>query len=138
MRLLLGIGTRFRGDDVAGLRVAEAAGGVAMEAPDAARLLDAWEGVTELVVVDAVRSDAAAGTIHRLDASERPLPAEMFTSDSHNFGLAQAIALGRAMGRLPGRVLVYGIEGKRFGLGDTVSPEVETAIAVLAGELGTP
>ena len=132
MKLLLGIGTRFRGDDAAGLLVAERAGGAGMESPDAARLLSAWDGVTDLVVIDAVQSGAPPGTIHCFEAARAPLPADLFASGSHAFGLAQAIELGRALERLPERVTVYGIEGKQFGFGETISPEVEAAISELS------
>lgn len=135
-RVLIGIGNSFRGDDAAGIRVAEATGGIAMESPDAAEILAAWEGAEDLVVVDAVQSGAAAGHIHRIDASHRPLPADLFTSNSHHFGLAQAIELGRALGRLPASVTVYGIEGESFEYGEEVSEAVRVAIDVLAKELG--
>lgn len=135
-RVLIGIGNSFRGDDAAGIRVAEATGGIAMESPDAAEIMAAWEGATELVVVDAVQSGAAAGHIHRIDASHRPLPADLFTSNSHHFGLAQAIELGRALGRLPASVMVYGIEGQSFEYGEEISDEVRVAIDVLTKEVG--
>lgn len=137
MKVLIGIGNSMRGDDAAGIRVAEATGGIAMESPDAAKLLSAWEGATELVVVDAVESGAQPGFIHRLDATHKPLPADLFASDSHHFGLAQAIELGRALGRLPLSVKVYGIEGRSFGFQQTMSQQVQSAVAALASELGT-
>lgn len=136
MKVLIGIGNSFRGDDAAGLKVAEAVGGIALESPDAAEILAAWEGATELVVVDAVLSGAAPGFVHRLDASHRPLPSDLFSSDSHHFGLAQAIELGRALGRLPASVKVYGIEGRDFHYEQGISQEVSVAIGVLTKELG--
>jgi len=135
-RVLIGIGNSMRGDDAAGILVAEAVGGIAMESPDAAEILAAWEGAEDLVVVDAVQSGSAPGHIHRIDASHRPLPADLFTSNSHHFGLAQAIELGRALGRLPASVMVYGIEGRSFEYGEAVSDEVRVAIDVLTKEVG--
>ena len=134
MKMLIGIGNSFRGDDAAGIRVAEAAGGIALESPDAAELLSSWDGAEDLTVVDAVCSGQAPGTIHRLDATDRPLPADLFTSDSHHFGLAQAIELARALHRLPKRIQVYGIEAQNLGYQQAVSPEVQAAIDVLAKE----
>ncbi|MBL8176024.1 MAG: hypothetical protein JNK48_15205, partial [Bryobacterales bacterium] len=75
-------------------------------------------------------------TIYRIDASHQPLPADLFASNSHHFGLPQAIELGRALGRLPARVWVYGIEGAGFGYGQPVSEPVQMAISVLTKELG--
>lgn len=136
MRVLIGIGNSMRGDDAAGILVAEAAGGIAMESPDATEILAAWEGAEDLVVVDAVQSGSTPGHIHRIDASHRPLPADLFTSNSHHFGLAQAIELGRALGRLPASVMVYGIEGRSYEYGEAVSDEVRVAIDVLTKEVG--
>lgn len=134
MKMLIGIGNSFRGDDAAGIRVAEAAGGIALESPDAAELLSSWDGAEDLTVVDAVCSGQTPGTIHRLDATDRPLPADLFASDSHHFGLAQAIELARALHRLPKRIQVYGIEARNFEYEQAVSPEVQAAIDVLAKE----
>jgi hydrogenase maturation protease len=43
-------------------------------------------------------------------------------------GLADAIELARALGRLPPRVTVYGIEGERFDTGAPLSDSVAGAI----------
>ena len=59
-------------------------------------LIDAWEGADAVWVVDAVSSGAKAGTLHRLDAGERELPAELFRASTHHFGLAEAVELARA------------------------------------------
>ena len=59
-----------------------------------------------------------AGTIHRLDASERELPAELFRASTHHVGLAEAVELARALGRLPARTVIYGIEGESFEIGE--------------------
>ena len=49
--------------------------------------------------------------------------------------MAEAIALGRALGRLPRQLLLFGIEGGRFDAGASLSPEVERATETLAHEL---
>jgi hydrogenase maturation protease len=77
--------------------------------------------------VDAVSSGAPAGTIHRLDASERELPAEMFRASTHHVGLAEAVELARALGRLPARTVIYGIEGASFEVGKELTLAVATA-----------
>ena len=46
--------------------------------------------------------------------------------------LAEAIELARVLGRLPPKVMVYGIEGKDFSAGVVLSPEVEGRVAELA------
>jgi hydrogenase maturation protease len=90
-------------------------------------LIDAWDGADAVWLVDAVSSGAEAGTVHRLDATAQELPAELFRTSTHHLGLAEAVELARSVGRLPRRLIVYGIEGSSFGAGDVLTPEVERA-----------
>jgi hydrogenase maturation protease len=134
---VIGLGNAARGDDAAGLLVARAVGGIELEG-DPSALIDLLDGAAEAVVIDAVRSGAAAGTVQRLDVSEHPLPTALRSSSStHLVGLADAIELARALGRLPPRVIVYGIEGERFDTGAPVSAAVAAAVDELVRALGT-
>ncbi len=91
-------------------------------------VVEALEGLDEVVLVDAVSSGAPAGTVHVFDASLEPLPVSVFgAASTHTLGLAEAVELARTLGRLPRRVLVYGIEGAGFDFGEGLSPEVEAA-----------
>jgi len=47
-------------------------------------------------------------------------------------GLAEAIGLARAMGRLPRRLTLYGIEARRFDFGAPPSPAVLRGVAEAA------
>jgi hydrogenase maturation protease len=49
-------------------------------------------------------------------------------TSSHGLGVGQAIDLGGALHRLPGRLVVVGIEGTDFGPGPGLSPEVAAAV----------
>ncbi|KAA0272463.1 MAG: hydrogenase maturation protease, partial [Acidobacteria bacterium] len=120
-RLLIGLGNELRGDDVAGLLVARAARGrehggieIVEAGGEPVDLLAAWEGAGAAVVADAVASGAEPGAVHRLDAAARPLPAAFAAPSTHALGLAEAVELGRALGRLPPRLTVFGIEGTAF------------------------
>ncbi|MDP3063769.1 MAG: hydrogenase maturation protease [Chloroflexota bacterium] len=133
--LLVGVGNDYRGDDAAGLAVARRLkamrlpGVAVVEATgDGASLLDVWQGHEHVVIVDAVSSGAVPGTVHRFDAHAKPIPMELFRSSTHAFGLADAIELARAMGQLPQRLVVYGIEGRRFEVGAGLSEEVERVV----------
>jgi hydrogenase maturation protease len=95
-------------------------------------LIDSWEGAEAVWLVDAVSSGAEPGTVHRHDASARELPARLFDTSTHHFGLAEAVELARALGRLPRTAIVFGIEGASFETGETLSPEVEAAAARVA------
>jgi hydrogenase maturation protease len=139
--LVIGVGNRLRGDDGAsdevvrrlrqrgpqtGIEVSERL----CEPND---LLEAWQGRDAVVLVDTMRSGEAPGTIRRFDVSSEPLPARLHGSVStHGLGLHEAIELGRALHRLPRRVIVFAVEGRHFEPGTTRSGEVEAAAAPLA------
>jgi hydrogenase maturation protease len=132
-RLFLGIGNPMRGDDAAGLLAARALrerGGDGIEVRELegepVDLIEAWEGAGLVVVADAVTSGGEPGEVRRIDAGAGPLPAALAGPSTHLLGLSEAIELGRALGRLPDRLVVYGIEGKRFEAG------AERSAAVLA------
>ena len=95
-------------------------------------LIDAWDGADAVWLVDAVSSGAEVGTVHRLDASESELPTELFRASTHHVGLAEAVELARALGRLPAQTVVYGIEGASFRVGEELTPAVAAAIEPVA------
>jgi hydrogenase maturation protease len=137
---VIGLGNELRGDDAAGLvaarevRQCPRAAGIRVNEleGEAARLLDYWEGCAGAVILDAMRSGAAAGTIRRFDVTCVPLPGEVRGSSStHAVGMREALELGRALDRLPPRVVVYGIEGLRFDVGEGLSEPVLTRLPEL-------
>ncbi|MDF5755229.1 hydrogenase maturation protease [Spongiactinospora sp. TRM90649] len=129
--VLIGVGNEYRGDDGAGLAVARLLGGV-QNGGDPAELIEVWTGIELAIVVDAARSGAAPGTVLRHTGLEG-LPAT--TASTHSLSLRDAADLGRALGRLPGRLVLYTIEGADFGFGSTLSPAVATAVVTLATAL---
>jgi hydrogenase maturation protease len=130
------LGSRYRGDDAVGPLVADrlrAAGAAVLDCDDEpTRLIDAWAGLELVVIVDAVRSGAAPGTVHRVDAGEGPLPRELRLASTHAFSIADTLELGRELGRMPRRVVVVGVEGAAFALGDPVTPAVAAALPGVA------
>jgi hydrogenase maturation protease len=133
--IVIGLGNAFRGDDGAGLAVARALGDdprVIVHEGEPIDLLDRWEDAGEVIVVDAARSGAAPGTVHRLDGLAEPVAAQ---GSTHAFGLAETLALARTLGRAPERVTVYGIEGERFAAGEELSPAVARAVEEVCSEL---
>jgi hydrogenase maturation protease len=133
------VGNAFRGDDAAGLEVAKLLRGTLAEGADVLEregeptaLMDAWDGARAVWLVDAVSSGAPSGTVHRVDAGEHELPAGLFHASTHAFGLAEAVELARALGRLPPHAVVFGIEGSRFEAGEALTPEVAAAVPGVA------
>ena len=139
--LVIGVGNRLRGDDGASwgvLRRLRERGmqigiDVSEQLCEPNDLLEAWQDRDAVVLVDTMRSGEPPGTIRRFDVSGEPLPARLRGSVStHGFGLHQAIELGRALHRLPGRVIVFAVEGRHFEAGATPSGEIEAVVAPLA------
>lgn len=136
---MIGIGNAWRNDDGAGLAVARLLDAMLLDGVEVLEregeptsLIDAWEGAAAVWLVDAVSSGAQAGSVHRHDASAEALPARLYDTSTHHFGLAEAVELARALGRLPEHVVVFGIEGASFDTGETLSPEVQAAAARVA------
>lgn len=134
-QVVVGVGNTFRRDDGVGLAVADrlrerVPAGVEVVGCELepSRLLDAWEGAEAAVVVDAVRSGAAPGTLHRIDADDGPVPESLFRSSTHAFGIGDAVELARALGKLPGRVVLFGVEGAEFEAGEGLTGPVEAAV----------
>lgn len=132
--LIIGLGNEYRRDDAVGLIVArrlkEAAPEqvrVLEESGEGAALMESWKDAEAVILIDAVRSGAKPGILHRLDAHTWPVPTRFFHYSTHAFSVAEAIELARALGQLPPRLVVYGIEGKTFEPGLGLSPEVEKA-----------
>jgi hydrogenase maturation protease len=122
------LGSPFRGDDGVGPAAAErlrAAGARVLDCADEpTRLLDLWAGLDTVVVVDAIRAGTTPGTLHRVDAGDDPLPRDLRLASTHAMGIADALELGRALGQAPRRVVVLGLEGTSFGIGEVMTPAV--------------
>jgi hydrogenase maturation protease len=138
---LIGVGNRFRSDDAAGLevvrrlRLAHPPGVRLIEQEgEPASLIESWSSVDEALVIDAVNSGSAPGTLHRFDVTDAPLPAQVFPS-THAMGLPEAVELARELDRLPGRLIVYGIEGQTWEAGEGLSEPVQKTVAKLVMDL---
>lgn len=137
--LIIGVGNPYRGDDAAGLEVLRllrtmgiGASNLLEHSGEGVSLMEAWKGRGTVILIDAVSSGSPPGAIHRLDAFTNPLPAQLFQSSTHDFSLPQAIEMSRALDELPGRLLIFGIEGCNFQAGAELSPEVSAALPMLA------
>lgn len=134
--LVIGVGNEHRGDDAAGIElVRQLTSSRVKEVTDCSSLLDIWEGESSVIVVDAMRSGQPCGSISRFDGRSQAFPTKAFPS-SHSFGIAEAVELGRILGRLPDELIVYGIEAANIKPGDEMSPEVSMAIAEVLEMIG--
>jgi hydrogenase maturation protease len=139
---LIGIGNRFRRDDAAGLevvrrlRLAHPPGVILIEQEgEPGSLIESWSSADEALVIDGVSSGSTPGKVHRFDVTDAPLPAEVFNPSTHAMGLPEAVELARELDRLPGRLVVYGIEGENFEAGEGLSEAVQKTVEKLVLDL---
>ena len=138
--LVIGVGNASRGDDAAGLEVARRIADVGprpgikvlSHGGDGVALLDLWDGADAVVIIDSMRSGAAPGTIHRIDASSTPVAVPLGEASTHALGVAEAIELARALDTLPPTVVVYGVEGANYEIGSSPGESVASAIDLAA------
>lgn len=147
--VVIGVGNPLRGDDGVGLAVAEelAALGdsdrhehlrgdiieVVESDGEPTRLLELWRDRRLAIVVDAVVTGTTTpGTLHVIDATTETLPRPPGGQSSHHAGLADAVTLGRTLGRMPDALTVAGVEPDDMTLGRTLSPPVLAAVSPLA------
>jgi hydrogenase maturation protease len=136
--LVIGVGNRFGSDDGFGPAVVDRFREIAPEIPavetdgEATRLVETWDNADLVILVDAVRSGAPAGTEHRVvldaGASAEDLGRTMIPTSSHAAGVADAWALGTVLDRTPTRLVVLGVEGARFCAGHQMSHEMARAV----------
>jgi hydrogenase maturation protease len=143
--VVIGVGNRWRRDDAAGFEVVDALQDriddtVALVQSDGepTRLLDAFALAPTVVMVDAVVTGAAPGTIHRF--SDEELPNQMgIGQSSHLVQLVETIELGKLLGKLPNGLVLIGIEATDFangeGMTDPVTKGVAKAVEAVLAEL---
>lgn len=142
---LIGIGQSLRGDDAAGLAAVRlwqekyqssaALPNLQVELAElpGVGLLNLLEGSRLAILVDAVHSDAKAGTIHLLqDDQLESLPPG--TVSAHGWGVAETLSLGKQLmaSMMPQELILIGIEAGQLSLGESLSPEVERALPEVA------
>lgn len=141
--VVIGLGNEFRRDDgagpaVLGLLRTRPLRDVELLASDGepAGLLTAWTGAELAIVVDAMTgSPPSPGRLHRIGgriAGPAPGVAVRQAASSHGLGLREAIELGEVLGRLPGRLILHGVEAADLALGTGLSAPVAASLDGLA------
>lgn len=136
--LVIGVGQPWRGDDAAGLdalALLEAADGLDADLRphhgEGLGLIALWEARELVIVLDAAQSGAPPGTLHRMEAGTEALDARCMRTSSHVFGVHDAVQTARALGRMPGRLVLLAVEGAQWTLGEPLSPPVKAALPAL-------
>ncbi len=143
---VIGIGTEMRGDD--GLGPAAAALlheqlrtgdnpdiDVVILDGEPTRLIEEWRDREMVVVIDAVKNGGDGGEIHRVEIGDIAGIDRAPAASSHHGGLADAVALGKVLDRLPRRLVVYGVEPVEMATGSGLSPEVRRALPRVVDEV---
>jgi hydrogenase maturation protease len=88
-------------------------------------ILEVVEGFGKVIIVDAVRSGAAPGSIRRWRLGELLDATAPSMFSLHEMNLLTALKIGRATGKLPDEVVIIGVEPKVLSLGLELSPELK-------------
>ena len=140
--IVVGLGNDFRSDDGAGLAVLRLLGsrnisGVHLVElrDDLTRLLDHFQDVTCAYIIDAVQSGSPPGTIHRIEATGEHFSQENLPRSTHGLSLSHLLELARLQGEIPKKLVIYGVEGERFGYGNTMTRAVHEAVAAVVDSI---
>lgn len=136
--LVIGLGNPIVSDDSVGLRVAERLKALLNDRDDVDVVEDHWGGLRLMermigydraIVIDAICTGVAPGTIHFLAPDTIPTQK---SASAHDVNLSTALAFGRQTGvHLPDdeRIQLVGIEAEDvINFGDRCTPAVEAAI----------
>lgn len=132
---IIGIGNPFRSDDALGWNVldqytAPPSVQTSRHSGEGTGLMALWEESKSpnVILIDAMEIGVPAGTVKRWDAIKVKLVAKGIRCSSHAFGVIEAIALARQLGKIPKRLTLIAVEGKNFTMGTEFTREVRNAI----------
>jgi hydrogenase maturation protease len=137
--LVLGLGNPLLSDDSVGLRIAaelraRLAGRPEVEVGEdywgGLRLMERLVGYDRAIIIDAIRTGAPPGVIHRLTPDDMPTQR---SASAHDVNLPTALELGRRAGvHLPenSQILLVAVEVEDIlTFGENCTPAVQAAVA---------
>ncbi len=134
--VVIGLGNPLMGDDGLGLAALD----LLRHAPVGADLVDGgtWgmnllpvlESADRVLLVDAIRTGAPAGTIHELSREEMPAML-VHKLSPHQIDLREVLALGMLRGTLPAELVAIGVEPEVVEMRTELSPVVAAALPAL-------
>lgn len=139
---IIGVGNPLMGDDGVGIAIVERLRGLTL--PDEVEVVDGgtggltllhlMEGAAVVLLVDAAEMGEPPGTVRRLGLEEIRPDGEAAIS-LHQAGLAEVFALGRELGMLPPRLVVFGVQPSSVEQRIGLSPPVETALPAVVAQV---
>jgi hydrogenase maturation protease len=94
-------------------------------------LLNLLQGCAGVFIVDAIKTKATPGTIHRFQDHQIE-SLYVNTLSSHSIGVVEALALGRELKLLPDSVIIYGVEINNIDYSFESSTIIKDAILSLS------
>lgn len=134
--LVLGIGNLVMSDDGAGVRAVQELQR-SYSFPDNVSVVDGGtlgldllpmlEGVTHLILVDAVETGEKPGTLIRLTGEQLPIALETKLSP-HQMGLKDLLAVSGLMGHVPREMVLVGVQPGSIEMGAELTVEVNSKL----------
>ena len=140
--LVLALGNPLRGDDGAGAAIIENL--ETIDLPENIVLMDGgtpgletvllMQGYDRVIVIDAAEMQLPPGTWRQFTPDMVRLQSrDMYLRGTlHYAGLAEALALGEAMGLLPSEIIIFGIQPQEVGWEIGLTPPVQAAIPAVS------
>lgn len=139
---VIGLGNRYRRDDGVGAVAADELNRLALpgvrvvtDVVDPMSLLEAWSGAGLAVVIDGAIVPASpasgGGRVRRCGLTDVANGGDGVSS--HGFDLARTHALGEALGRVPGELVLLTVDVADTGHGPGLTPRVERAVPEVVG-----
>jgi hydrogenase maturation protease len=131
--IIIGLGNPILSDDSVGIHAARRLRDVLENRKDievrevyagGLRLLDVLSGYTRAIIIDAMQTGAAPGTVRRFSLAD--LPRTRNLASSHDADLPTALGAGKALGMsLPEEIIIFGIEAAEVeNFGEELTPAV--------------
>jgi len=98
-------------------------------------LLGRLTGRRALIIVDAVKTGAPPGTVHRMTLAELRNVTPGRASSAHEGNAGELLAVAQLLDELPARLFVVGVEPKRIPTGLGLSAPVRRALSEASREV---
>src|SRR5271157_3360234 len=143
--LVLGLGNTLLSDDGVGPALLDQLSGSAQRwegqvefmdgGTQGLALLGRLSGRKALIIVDAVKTGAPPGTVHRLTLAELRNVNPGQASSAHEGNAGELLAAAQLLDELPDRLFVVGVEPKRIATGLGLSAPVQRALSEASKEV---
>jgi hydrogenase maturation protease len=91
-------------------------------------LVEQFDTHDHVVIVDAIQPRGNPGRVHVQRVGRAPMRRDLAALGSHELGVPDAVELARALGRLPKRLTLVGVEARTFQQGAPLSPRVHDSL----------